>query len=140
MNSTANDQFETWLIEMDDALERLKLSLPQPLCGMDLGIEALAPLEHHYLSEFPSVEEALLPTSAIRIDSYARFVGETLRTLAGGTWRLETSSPDQAYFGLPVLSGAYGTICPLTLVTAAADRRTGDFWTTIVSNQVAHNK
>ena len=138
MNTIATDQFENWLIDMDDALERFKAALPRFLAvGCDLSLQSLASLEQHYLAEFASVEIALLPTSASRVDGYARYVGETLRTLAGGKWRLDISSPDHAFYGLPTMTGQYGTVCPLTLVTAAADRRTGKFWTTIVANQVA---
>ena len=135
MNMNGEDDFPYWLMDMDDALERFKVSLAQDVArAADLSFSSLANMEAHFLAEFSSVEQALATESALHIDGYARYLGEALRLYLGGTWSIDFSDKKYAFYGLPQLSGKYGKVCPLTLVTAAADRRTGLYWSTLANN------
>lgn len=134
MTINQRDLFEYWLIHMDDALETFKASLPPPLAlCLDLSIDSLDPLEQHYLTEFSSTDDALRQVARTAVDGYARYVGEVLRTLLNTKWDLCLAGPKHAFYGLPTIKDHQ--LCPLALVTAAADRRTGRFWSTIANNQ-----
>ena len=139
MMSDQRELFEAWLAHMDDALDSFKASLPIGLASrLDQSVESLDLLEQHYLSVFPTVADALKPDAKLVLDGYTRYVGETIRTLINSKWGICLTDPKNAYFGLPTLGN--NTLCPLTLVTTAADRRTGEFWSTIAKNRLGANK
>lgn len=67
----------------------------------------------------------------------ARYVGQVFRKKLGGKWTIDYSDKKNAFYGLPQLVGMNGQrtqICPLTLVTASTDRRTGSFIRMVFDN------
>ena len=71
------------------------------------------------------------------VDGAARYVGEIFRVRTSSRWMLETRDPKFVFFGLPILhGGAFGQMpaCPMTMVTASLDRRTGRYLSTILAN------
>ncbi|MFC0682875.1 hypothetical protein ACFFGH_34010 [Lysobacter korlensis] len=135
MMSDQRERFEEWLVHMDDALVVFKSSLPPEVASnLDLSIDSLDLVERHYLSEFTTVEDALSESAKRLIDGYARYVGETMRAALNTEWDICVSDPKHAFYGLPTIRN--NQLCPLTLVTAAADRRTGRFWSTVARSQV----
>ena len=71
------------------------------------------------------------------IDGLARYVGETFRQCLGGKWEIRLDDTHYVYYGIPQLKGLGGrqfVVCPATLVTAAIDRRRGDFWNMVLAN------
>lgn len=135
-----DDQFEEWLMEMTDAIERLQQSLPGEMQGkLDYSPESLQALEGFALAKYPSIGDAQKRTEATILDGMARYVGEVFRKRMGGKWMIDHSDKENAFYGLPQLSGMTGQnaqICPLTLVTASLDRRTGKFLCRIFDNSL----
>lgn len=131
MRTTTRDDFEYWLADMDDALERFLDSLPAQLRGeLDYSIASLDPLEQWILDRYASTKAMLEPTESGVVDGLARYIGETLRKQVGGHWDIRLDDPKYAFYGLPELTGfgARSTPeAPITLATAAADRRTGHY-------------
>ena len=69
------------------------------------------------------------------LDGYAVYVGETfLRVIDNPIihWKLELNEED-VYYNLPILEGRTTLDCPLTIVTASLDRRTGKFCSSLLS-------
>jgi hypothetical protein len=135
-----NDQFEFWLMDMDGAIERFRRTLPLADRGkLDYSAESLAFVEAIALSAYHGVHEATGPSEAQRIDQFARYVGEVFRKNLGGKWIIDYSDPKNAFFGMPQLSGLTGQqtqLCPLTLVTASLNRRTGRFLRMVFDNNL----
>jgi hypothetical protein len=88
------------------------------------------------LTQFSSADE-VVATDKYLLDRLACYVGETLRKKMGGIWTLECGDTDDAFYGLPVVRReGKAPDCPLTIVTAALDRRRGDYMQTILQNML----
>ncbi len=140
MTKLSNDDlFQVWLMEMDNAITGFIESVP-PGIGekLDGSVESLDELESLVLARFPSVEDAKKPDATKFLDGSARYAGEVLRKLTGSKWAIRHDDPKFAFYGLPILLGGskLGDMpeCPLTLITAAIDRRKGTYLSTIVRN------
>lgn len=136
--TTNSETFEYWLFDMDRALESFVTSM-QENEGVDLDFTeaSLSLLESWLLMHFPDVESANPLSEAGVLDGAARYVGETFRKNLGGKWLIDSEDSKNAFFGLPQISGMAGQttqICPLTLVTASLDRRSGFFLRNIYEN------
>lgn len=74
------------------------------------------------------------------VNGAACYIGEIFRKALGGRWDIELGDPDYVYFGVPILRGLGGSTneseCPLSLATASADRRTGNYLRTVLENQI----
>jgi hypothetical protein len=135
MTKEAED-FEAWLIDMDDALERFMSEVPQPVSAqLDYTATALDVFENWLLGAYGTIEKYKNDSSTTIYDGCARYVGETYRRVLGGRqWSLcvRKKSP---YFHLPILSGpSVAEECPHSLVTASLDRRTGAFMRSVLEN------
>jgi hypothetical protein len=132
------DQFQIWVIDMDDAIERFLGTLSSDIRGyLDFSPESLSVLETWLLKKYSSSEETRSMTEARTIDGAARYIGEVFRKKLGGKWKIDFSDEKNAFFGLPQLSGMAGQkiqMCPTTLVTASVHRRTGRFIREIYDN------
>ena|SRR5579863_4414739 len=134
------DQFQIWLIDMDDAIARFISILPEDIRhSFDYSSESLGVLEGWLLKKYRSVEETRPSTEAKIVDGAARYLGEVFRRRLGGKWKIDFSDPKNAFFGLPQLTGMAGQkvqVCPLTLVTTSTHRRTGNFLKVIFDNNI----
>ena len=134
------DQFQAWLMEMDDAIATYRRSLPKSLADkLDFSPDSLGVMEAHVLATYENVSQAKASTEAKRLDAMARYVGETFRKHFGGKWKIDYSDKKNAFYGLPQLAGMKSQdvqFCPLTLVTASTQRRTGTFFRKIFDNYV----
>jgi hypothetical protein len=129
--ATNRDDFEYWLADMDDALDRFIATLPASLRGrLDYSPASLDALEAWILERYPTTQAMLAPSEAQVVDGLARYVGETIRKNIGGKWDIRLDDPKYAFYGLPQLTG-FGPRstpeAPITLATAAADRREGNY-------------
>jgi hypothetical protein len=135
--SDKTEQFQYWLADMDHALERFMSALPKSLRDrLDYSPQSLNWLEAWYLTQFPTFEATRDRAASSVLDACARYVGETIRRRVGGTWFVSFADHRNAFHGLPQLGNApayRAQCCPLTLVTAAADRRTGNYWSSVVA-------
>ena len=132
------DQFQAWLMEMDDTIAAFRATLPKSLADqLDFSPGSLAAMEAHILQVYASIAETRPPQEAKRLDAMARYVGEVFRKHFGGKWKIDCSDKKIAFHGLPQLAGMKGQnvqFCPLALVTASTQRRTGTFLGKIFGN------
>jgi len=125
------DDFDYWVADMDDALDRFFTRLPEHVCKkLDYSPASLDTLETWILEKYPDTQEMLKTDQLELVDGAARYIGETFRKCIGGYWDIRLDDPKYVYYGLPILTGFRNSStpeCPLTLATAAADRRTGSY-------------
>ncbi|QEI09308.1 hypothetical protein FXN63_13600 [Pigmentiphaga aceris] len=132
------DQFELWLMDMDDALERFHATVPgESAEKLDFSADSLKNVEAFILRSYERVEDLRKPSEVLVWDGLTRYVGETFRKNLGGIWFIDYSDKKNAFYGLPQLKNMRGQsaqICPMTLVSASVDRRRGDFIYTVFEN------
>jgi hypothetical protein len=138
--SSANreEQFQSWLFYMDDALDQFKARLPDTVrSALDFTAASLNALEGWLIDRYNTIAELRAPSEGEILDGAARYVGETMRKTLGGRWQIRFDDPKDAYYGLPELS-QFGLpvppICPHRLVTASIDRRSGTYLSTMLQN------
>ena len=135
-----HEDFQYWLADMDDALERFFGVLPEQVRKrLDFSASSLDSLEQWILEKYPNPMAMVQPNEAKIVDGLARYVGETFRTIGAGRWDINLEDSNDAFFGIPVLIGLNNlpsTHCPLTLVTASSDRRTGKYLRTVLENSM----
>lgn len=125
-----HDQFQYWLAYMDEALEAFLDTLPVPWKGkLDGSAESLIHLEQMLLEKYASLDEARPLSEKAFLDGATRYYGEILRPGTHSKWELQLDDKDSVFYGIPVLNGGRieaVPICPLTNITAAISRRTGN--------------
>jgi hypothetical protein len=127
--AATRDDFEYWLFEMDDKLAMLMEYLPAEVSEkLDYSVSSLTLLERWLLNSYPSVRSILKESEKETLDQLSRYVGETIRKNLGGIWNIDLKNKKNVYFRIPVVQqkGTW-TECPLTMMTAATDRRKGDY-------------
>ena len=133
---SSDDRFQFWLMEMDDAIDRFVQSAPTELRErLDRSAASLDVLEDWVLARYKSPADTRPAHEAQFLDGAARYLGEVLRVNTGSRWTIRFDDPKFAFHGLPILKGgklAEVPCCPLTTVTAATDRRTGRYFSTIL--------
>jgi len=124
-------EFQTWLardLEVRDELEAL--------IGAELGVdvESLDRLEAFLLGRYREPGLALGLGERGVLDAAARHVGLVmLLNVDGAEWAIDLEDEENAYYRLPMIRFRDGAEeCPLTLVTAALDRRTGEYIRTVI--------
>lgn len=136
--TTEGDQFQFWLMDMSDAIDRFLQSVPtQVATRLDYSPESLNVIEEYILDRYPTIDDIKKQSEAKTVDGIARYVGQVFRKHFGGKWIIDFSDKKNAFYGLPQLSGMQEqrtASCPLTLVTASTDRRTGKFIRTVFEN------
>ena len=132
------EDFEYWLFEMDDAVERFLEGIDEPTRSqLDFSAGSLDALEAWVLERYASPDELMKPEVKQVLDGVARYIGETYRKQLGGRWHIRLDDPKYAFFGLPELTGFTERptpICPHSLATAMTDRRNGTYLRTILEN------
>lgn len=124
------DEFEGWLLFMDDAIDQARSEVFPPKLAkrLDFSLQSLSLLEAWLLKQADCPEEFLKNTDNFAIDRISRYVGETIRRNGKNvTWDVELKNKKHAFLGLPVLNGDDWQHCPAAMVTTCLDRRTGDF-------------
>lgn len=132
------DQFQAWLMEMDDAISAFRRTLPKAISDkLDFSAGSLGVLEKLILDTYPDVAAAKAPAESRRLDGMARYLGEVFRKHFGGKWKIDHSDRKNAFYGVPQLAGMKSQnvqFCPLALVTASTQRRTGSFFSKLFEN------
>ncbi|OYD07273.1 hypothetical protein [Paludifilum halophilum] len=127
------DNFQFWLMEMDDVLEDFMDKLPQNL-RLDFSADSLLRLEEWILRHYSTVES--LQKNKQMLDFLSRYVGETFRKRLGGKWEIELDHPEYVFYGLPQIKfEKVSPDCPLSVVLAAVDRKKGDYMLKILKNK-----
>ena len=83
------DDFEYWLADMDDALERFFPQLPEAVRSkLDYSSASLDVLESWFLERYPNMDAVLQKSESLTLDGVSRYVGETFRKQFGGHWEM----------------------------------------------------
>ncbi|MBZ5715757.1 hypothetical protein [Nannocystis pusilla] len=133
MRLRSKQDFQLWLARDVEVRDELR-----ELMGADLGVdlESLDALESFLLARYrdPGAIQKLGAREVL--DAAARHVGLVmLLALDGAAWAIDLEDADNVYYRLPVIRLADGAEeCPLTMVTAALDRRTGDYLRGVVDS------
>jgi len=132
------EDFEYWLADMDDAIERFFDSVPSEIRGrLDFSPGSLDVLEAWILERYASTDAMLARSESRVADGLARYIGETFRKNIGGRWELRLDDPKYVFYGKPQVTGFWDKptpVCPLPLATASADRRTGQFLSGVLAS------
>jgi hypothetical protein len=140
MIQTTRDDFESWLVDMDDALERFVDALPQEVAQrLDFTPGSLDALEKWILDSYEGTPQMLAASSATTVDGLARYIGETFRKAIGGRWGIRLDDPKYIFYGLPELIGYSEkptSLCPISLATASADRRSGKYLSGVLASYI----
>lgn len=133
-----SSKFQAWLEHMDEALDAFRQILPRDQADqMDYSLKSVDALEAWLLSRYPNFSDAMSQEEATVTGGAARYVGEVLRRHTDSDWGIELADRSRVFFGLPVLSGGrLGPTreCPLSLVTASLDRRTGSYMSRVIAH------
>lgn len=132
------EDFEYWLADMDDAIERFLDRLPAEVVErLDFSPGSLDALESWILNRYTNTQEMLAPSESLVVDGLARYIGETFRKAIGGHWEIRLDDPKYVFYGKPQLTAFWDKptpVCPLPLATASADRRTGRFLSDVLAS------
>ncbi len=101
---------------------------------LDYSPESLEIVEKWILTNYKNAAVMLKASEKQRVNQVACYVGETFRKSKGGKWDIQLDNPSFVFYALPVLTGTFDPECPLSLVTAAADRRTGSYLRQVLKN------
>jgi hypothetical protein len=132
MRLSTRDEFERWLTQEVEVRDELAA-----LMGQDPGldVDSLGPLERFLLDRWATPADALKLDQRPVLDAAARQVGLVMILAADdAAWDIDLDDPDDVYYRLPVVRLSDGSAeCPLSLVSAALDRRTGHYLRDVVS-------
>jgi hypothetical protein len=131
------DKFETFLAEMDDALDAFVAKAQRTGIVLDYSMDSLDRLEQLIAgtSANSSVEQD--------IQASARYFGETVRRNYGGKWELEIENPKHIYYGLPVIAGHAPSkvkLCPHQTVRMLVKGKPRGFLREVVDSQLRPRK
>lgn len=122
----SREAFQRWLAGEGEARAAL-----DALIGAKLGADedSLDALEAFLLKRYAGPEKLLAPAQRETLDAAARHVGRVLLSAADGAqWAIDLDDPDNAYYRLPIVRfDDDAEECPLSMVTAALDRRSGRY-------------
>jgi len=140
MKQTTRDDFESWHVDMDDALERFFDALPREVTErLDFTPGSLDLLEKWILGRYESTDQMLPASEATTVDALARYIGETFRKAIGGRWGIRLDDPKYVFYGLPEIIGYSDkptSLCPISLATASADRRSGKYLSGVLASYI----
>lgn len=129
----SKEAFQIWLARDVEVRDELSALIGAEL---SVGLESLDVLESFLLARY-RIPGAILKLGARDIlDAAARHVGLVmLLALDDAAWAIELADEDNAYYRLPIIRLADDAEeCPLTMVTAALDRRTGSYLRGVVDS------
>jgi hypothetical protein len=133
MRIHSRHEFQIWLANEVEVRSEL-----ESIIGVELDTTeaSLDTLEDFLLGRFERTDDALRLDQRAVLDAAARHVGLVmLLNVDGASWAIDLDNTENVYYRLPIIRFSDGAEeCPLTMVTAALDRRTGDYLRTIVEN------
>jgi len=126
-------EFQSWLANDLEVRDELAM-----LIGQELGIDekSLDELEAFLLRRYRDPDEALTLSERGILDAAARHIGLVmLLNVDGASWAIDLENEDNVYYQLPIIRLLdEAEACPVTMATAALDRRTGEYLRTVVEN------
>lgn len=126
MRLHSRDEFQSWLAQDLDVREEFYAELGTEL---DVDEASLDQLEAWLLEHYSKPDAILALKERGIADAAARHVGRVMvLNIDDAVWEIDLDHEDDVNYRLPVVRMADGlSQCPLTLVTASLDRRTGSY-------------
>lgn len=138
MNNEQEMDFDAWLTDMDDALDRFLDLVPAELAEkLDYSPESLIALEAWLLRRYPDQQSYQAEPALALVDAAVRYVGETFVRSLGAHWTL-SRNPKNVFHGLPIVTGHPSQTtpqCPHKLLNVAIGRREGTFLREVFDSQ-----
>lgn len=94
------DNFEKFLILMDDQLEAVENEANKRGLPVDLAMDSLENLEKTFLSVINDCTEEEKDGWIV---TFARYIGEIVRICFNGQWHLSSDDPKNIYYNTPVI-------------------------------------
>lgn len=98
----AKEDFDNFLFTMDDQLEAIEAEARDRGINIELTVDSLENLESLF---FALAEKSNDDERESLIVSFARYVGEIVRTTYNGRWHLPLDDPKNINYNLPVIIG-----------------------------------
>lgn len=98
----ACEEFDDFLVVMDDQLDRLEDKASGHGVQLDLTMNSLENLESLFFTLADNADEDRRESLIV---TFARHVGEIVRISYGGQWKLSLDDPRNVYYSLPVIAG-----------------------------------
>jgi len=116
--------FQAWIDRDSDVRNELDKFIATRLGTATASLDVL---EQFLLTRYRNVDDALAINERPVIDAAARHVGLVmLLNVNGAEWAIELGDEDSVHHGLPIIFLSDGEeACPLLMVAAGLDRRTG---------------
>ena len=130
--------FKCWLKDIPNILDDFISRMPKEVADkLDFSMDSLDVVEKYLLDNYENNKQIMFEEPFYILDGYAVYVGETFRKIIAShdphiCWQLMLEE-DNVYYSLPILDGYNIIDCPLTMVTASLDRRTGKFCSSLLS-------
>jgi hypothetical protein len=133
------EEFDYWVFYMEDVLDDFLEWLPDDVSKkLDFSPSSLDVIEEWLLNRYSSTEAMLEFGQSEIVDAIVRYVGKIYRKAIDGVWDIILDESENAYYRFPIIRDKERNQvqgCPLTLTTASADRRTGNYLRTILENK-----
>lgn len=130
--------FDAWLTNMDDALDRFVELVPAELAEeLDYSPKSLVAVESWLLQRYPDQQSLKSDPALGFIDGAVRYVGEVFVRNLGAHWTL-SRNPKNVFYGLPIVTGHPRETtpqCPHKLLNVATARREGTFLREVFDSQ-----
>lgn len=126
MRMHSREEFQTWLAQDLDVREELYATIGKEL---NVDVPSLDELEAWLLSRYDDPDAILTLDQRGIADAAARHVGRVIvLNVDNAVWEIDLENESNVWYRLPVvrMSDGYDD-CPLALVVASLDRRTGNF-------------
>lgn len=129
----SREEFQTWLAVDLEVRDELYAMMGREL---DVDVASLDVLETFLLERYSSPEPITALDQRGVADAAARHVGIVLMlNVDDAVWDIDLDRPDNVYYRLPLIVFRGGEQeCPLTMVLACLDRRTGTYLRALVEN------
>ncbi|MDK4685538.1 hypothetical protein QDY71_03090 [Kingella negevensis] len=131
--------FKCWLKDIPNILDGFISRMPKEVADkLDFSMESLDVVEKYLLDNYENNKQIMFEEPFYILEGYAVYVGETFRKIIAShdphmCWQLMLEE-DNVYYSLPILDGYNIIDCPLTMVTASLDRRTGIYISSILNS------
>jgi hypothetical protein len=133
MRLHSSEAFQIWLVSELEVREEL-----YAMMGADPGLDeaSLDAVEAFLLARYASPDDALRLDQRNVLDAAARHIGLVMvLNIDGAEWQIDLDNKDSVYYRLPIIRFSDGVEeCPLSMATAALDRRTSEFLRTVVTS------
>lgn len=130
---TTAEEFDAWQAAIPLKLVQLNTLVPSDLREkLDYSLESIDVLEAWLLEKYATYQQAITPEEYPVLDAAGVYIGETFQDLLEGEWIVELEDADDPFQGMPGIidfdsAQVPDIIYPVSWLTAALDRRNGNF-------------